>query len=84
MAGIALLNKHEQAMKRYAEEGAKGGQQQQAAPSTSEDYLKRGKQSDMLKPDWNRSTRSPAAAAGANPYVSLLNESEGYQFIQLK
>lgn len=44
MAGIALLNKHEQAMKRY-----------QGAGKNSDYYSKK-----KMKPDWNAQTRSPS------------------------
>ena len=65
MAGIALLDKHEQAMKRYEAQ-----------------YEAKKNASYKPKAEWNRSTRSPSQHV--SPYVSLLNEPEGYQLIQLK
>ena len=52
LAGIALLNKHEQAMKRY--EGA-GGNTKNSATSSADYYTKA---SHGIKPDWNNSTHS--------------------------
>ena len=67
MAGIALLNKHDEAMKRY-----------QGGKITQSDYYAK----NNIKPQWNKATiRSPSAG---NPYVPLLSEPDGYQFIQLK
>ena len=73
LAGIALLSKHEQAMKRY--EGATN--KVASANDSSADYYAK------KKPTWNGSTNSPTAGR-TSPYVSLLGEPDGYQLIQLK
>ena len=80
-AAIALLNKHEKAMKRYE---AAAAQQQSQPPRTENsvvttDYAPLKSQ---LKPEWNKSTRSPSQKSA--PCISQINEPEGYQLIQLK
>ena len=67
IAGIALLNKHEEAMKRY------GGQANNQPRANNSEYY-----SSKSKPEWNRSLRSPSSGS---PYVSLISEPEGYQLI---
>ena len=88
IAGIALLKKHEQALNRYenAHVGGNAGvtagiKTHPTNETTSSDYY--AKQA-ALKPDWNTNTQTrpkQSATSKVSPYMSLLNEPEGYQFI---
>lgn len=72
VAGIAIISKHEQAMKRYTENTRTGvPPSHKHAPPSSEYYSKK-----KVKPDWRTSTRSPSTVSNK---ISLLNEPEGFK-----